>query len=98
MYSTNITETEKRFGYKISQMPNPELGHIGEPVMVDAVIYELDKTNIIAKVDWLDNGVRYSHQRLMATSVDHLDNWKPVNSPISDPAMAIEVARGRLKV
>lgn len=99
MYSTNLTKTEKRLGYKISQMPNPELPHIGAPVMVDAVIYQLDETNIIVKMDGLDGTALYSQQRLRSESAGEQDNWKAVGSRrMKDPAAAIEVARGIRKI
>ena len=98
MYLTNLTETEKRLGYKISQMPNPAFCHIGGLLPIDAVIYELDETNIIVKVDLQDGNVRYSHQRLGSVSVGHQDNWKAVGIAIQDPAAAIDLARGLIKV
>lgn len=99
MYPTNLTEREKKLGFRILQMSNPKSLYIGEPATVDAVVYELDQSNRIVKIEWTDGSVRYSHQRLITMTRQHqsCSEWKPVGKPTSDPVGAIALARTAIK-
>jgi hypothetical protein len=85
MYSDQITNREKQLGYYVAQMPNPKGRCLFQKKRVQAVMYQLDKNNVVVKVALPSpkEGYRYSHQQW--------DNgrWQPVQNGEFDPEAAL---------
>ena len=92
MFSTEITETEKRLGFKIGKIPNPLGSYVFQKKYIDAVLYELDERNVVVKFDQPLplSGVGYVHQ------CKEGDIWDVIGKIEYEPDPAIKKAKARV--
>jgi hypothetical protein len=93
MYTDQMTDKEKRLGFKLAQMPNPEARNLFQKKYIQAVVYELDPDNVIIKEVLPPplEGVRYTHQHR-----DH-DEWRAAENEEFDPETAVRNATAYLR-
>jgi hypothetical protein len=93
MYSEKITDRERQLGYYVARMPNPEGCGLFRKPQVDAVMYQLDRDNLVVKVAprRAREGFTYSHQQRDGGL------WKTVQAAEPDPEAALWSANARME-
>lgn len=93
MFSTEITETEKRLGFKIGKMPNPLGNYAFQKKYLDVVLYEIDEKNVVVKFNQILplSGAGYIHQ------CNDGGIWDVAGKIEYDPETAVRKARAKLQ-
>jgi|GEM_PF-5010901 len=80
LFSTNITEEEKEYGFILAEVDNPNAKYMGQPKKVKAVVKILDTITRIVKHPYPPNSIMYSVQREIT---DHVDRkvWENITMP-----------------
>lgn len=92
MSSLEITETEKKLGFKIGKMPNLFGNYAFWKRYIDVVLYEIDESNVVLKF----------HPRLPLSGAGYIHQckdggiWDVAGKIEYDPETAIKKARARV--
>lgn len=95
MFATDVTEEERKLGYEICDIDNPQKYGLFPSPTIKAVVCRLGESDQIVKVNTSYGVIGYSHQRYglydWQEERGEEPNWKPVNMYF-DPKSAIDKA------